>query len=149
MRSFCTKLLYRITNSFDCRRFFLDDDEKLEEIKENYTSGKLLTGELKKFLIDVLTPVLTKHQEIRSQITDDTLQMFMTPRKLCWYKLTTGICCITIADLKLFIRRHFTIIKCNACSLWEMGLSHFVGVLTYFQIQMDYLLSIYFIYVWW
>ncbi|KAH1007787.1 hypothetical protein HUJ04_004981 [Dendroctonus ponderosae] len=65
------------------RTFFLHDDEKLEEIKENYTSGKLLTGELKKFLIDVLTPVLTKHQEIRSQVTDDTLQTFMTPRKLC------------------------------------------------------------------
>ncbi|ERL90416.1 tryptophan--tRNA ligase, cytoplasmic [Dendroctonus ponderosae] len=69
--------------SYQYLRFFLHDDEKLEEIKENYTSGKLLTGELKKFLIDVLTPVLTKHQEIRSQVTDDTLQTFMTPRKLC------------------------------------------------------------------
>lgn len=64
-------------------RFFLDDDEKLEDIKKQYTSGELLTGELKKILIDTLTPVLTSHQHIRSQISDETLQTFMTPRKLC------------------------------------------------------------------
>lgn len=64
-------------------RFFLEDDDKLEEIRKNYTSGELLTGELKKILIDTLTPILAKHQEIRSKITDETLVTFMTPRKLC------------------------------------------------------------------
>uniref|UniRef100_A0ACB8FZ79 Uncharacterized protein n=1 Tax=Sphaerodactylus townsendi TaxID=933632 RepID=A0ACB8FZ79_9SAUR len=37
--------------------FFLEDDEKLEQIKQAYTSGALLTGELKKLLIETLVCV--------------------------------------------------------------------------------------------
>lgn len=33
--------------------FFLDDDEKLEEIRQQYSSGNMLTGELKAELIKV------------------------------------------------------------------------------------------------
>ncbi|XP_060533920.1 tryptophan--tRNA ligase, cytoplasmic [Cylas formicarius] len=68
--------------SYQYLRFFLDDDDKLEQIRKDYTSGKLLTGELKKILIDTLTPVLVQHQENRAKITDDVLEKFMTPRKL-------------------------------------------------------------------
>ncbi|XP_066262683.1 tryptophan--tRNA ligase, cytoplasmic [Euwallacea similis] len=69
--------------SYQYLRFFLEDDARLEEIKKSYTSGELLTGELKKILIDTLTPLITRHQEIRAQISDETVQQFMTPRKLC------------------------------------------------------------------
>ncbi|XP_066993683.2 tryptophan--tRNA ligase, cytoplasmic isoform X2 [Anabrus simplex] len=62
--------------------FFLEDDERLEQIRKDYTSGALLTGELKKELIDVLQPIVSKHQERRAQVTDEVLQTFMTPRKL-------------------------------------------------------------------
>ena len=34
-------------------RFFLEDDEKLEEIRQQYSSGQMLTGELKAELIKV------------------------------------------------------------------------------------------------
>ncbi|CAH1101619.1 unnamed protein product [Psylliodes chrysocephalus] len=63
-------------------RFFLEDDEKLEQIKKDYTSGALLTGELKKILIDILTPIIVDHQKRRSEISDEVLKKFMTPRKL-------------------------------------------------------------------
>jgi tryptophanyl-tRNA synthetase len=64
--------------------FFLEDDDRLEQIRKDYTSGALLTGELKKILIDTLTPIVTRHQERRAKITDEVLKQFMTPRKLAF-----------------------------------------------------------------
>ncbi|XP_004540508.1 tryptophan--tRNA ligase, cytoplasmic [Maylandia zebra] len=68
--------------SFLYLTFFLEDDEKLEKIKEDYTSGALLTGELKKILIETLQPMIAQHQERRKQVTDEMVQQFMTPRPL-------------------------------------------------------------------
>lgn len=68
--------------SYQYLQFFLEDDEKLEQIKKDYTSGALLTGELKKILIDILTPIVTTHQERRAKITSEVLKQYMTPRKL-------------------------------------------------------------------
>jgi len=48
----------------------------------DYTKGELLTGFLKKELIDVLTPICTAHQEKRKTITDDIVLEFMKPRPL-------------------------------------------------------------------
>lgn len=47
-----------------------------------YTSGALLTGELKKVLIETLQPLIAAHQQRRKQITDEMVKEFMTPRKL-------------------------------------------------------------------
>ncbi|KAJ8975869.1 hypothetical protein NQ317_015202 [Molorchus minor] len=68
--------------SYQYLKFFLEDDEKLEQIRRDYTSGALLTGELKKILFDVLTPLVAEHQRLRSEITDEILKQYMTPRKL-------------------------------------------------------------------
>ncbi|ELT91228.1 hypothetical protein CAPTEDRAFT_161193 [Capitella teleta] len=62
--------------------FFLEDDERLEEIRRTYTSGELLTGYLKKELIEILHKILADHQERRKNITDDIVREYMTPRKL-------------------------------------------------------------------
>lgn len=62
--------------------FFLEDDEKLEQIKKDYTSGALLTGELKKFFVDTITPIVQQHQEAMKLVTADVISQFMTPRKL-------------------------------------------------------------------
>jgi len=35
-------------------RFFLEDDDKLAQIATDYSSGKMMTGEIKKILIDTL-----------------------------------------------------------------------------------------------
>ena len=47
------------------KHFFEEDDEKLKEIEKNYKSGKMLTGELKKYTIKKINEFLAKHQERR------------------------------------------------------------------------------------
>ena len=47
--------------------FFEEDDEKLKQIYSNYKSGKLLSGELKKILIDKLNLFLEEHQRKREK----------------------------------------------------------------------------------
>uniref|UniRef100_A0A8D3CKD6 Tryptophan--tRNA ligase, cytoplasmic n=1 Tax=Scophthalmus maximus TaxID=52904 RepID=A0A8D3CKD6_SCOMX len=68
--------------SFMYLTFFLEDDEQLEKIRQDYTSGALLTGELKKILTETLQPMIAQHQERRKQVTDETVKQFMTPRPL-------------------------------------------------------------------
>ncbi|CAL1540051.1 unnamed protein product [Lymnaea stagnalis] len=68
--------------SFQYLKFFLEDDQKLEKIRQEYTSGELLTGHLKKELIGVLQQIVGSIQEKRKAITDEVAQEFMTPRKL-------------------------------------------------------------------
>ncbi|XP_044728069.1 tryptophan--tRNA ligase, cytoplasmic [Chrysoperla carnea] len=68
--------------SYQYLRFFLEDDERLEQIRSDYTSGKLLTGEIKKILIETLQPIIHEHQERRAKITEDKLKEFFTKRKL-------------------------------------------------------------------
>ena len=34
--------------------FFLEDDDKLEEIRQKYSSGEMLTGDVKAVLVDVI-----------------------------------------------------------------------------------------------
>jgi len=43
------------------------DDKKLQEIYDNYKSGKLLSGELKQILIDKISLFLKEHQEKRKK----------------------------------------------------------------------------------
>jgi len=61
---------------------FLFDDDKLEHIRKHYSTGALLTGEVKQILADVLTPFILEHQKARKAVTDDVVKAFMTPRKL-------------------------------------------------------------------
>ncbi|KAK2592877.1 tryptophan--tRNA ligase [Conoideocrella luteorostrata] len=64
--------------------FFMEDDEKLEKIKEDYTSGKLLTGELKAICIEYLQKYVSVFQERRSKVTDAVVDEFMSVRPLEW-----------------------------------------------------------------
>ncbi|HLC19784.1 MAG TPA: tryptophan--tRNA ligase [Candidatus Nanoarchaeia archaeon] len=47
--------------------FFEEDDKKLRKIYDDYTSGKLLTGELKQMLVEKLNAFLKEHQKKREQ----------------------------------------------------------------------------------
>ena len=51
---------------------------------QDYTSGAMLTGELKKILIEVLQPLIAEHQARRKEVTDEIVKEFMTPRKLSY-----------------------------------------------------------------
>jgi tryptophanyl-tRNA synthetase len=48
--------------------FFEDDDEKLKQIYQDYKSGKMLTGELKKYTADKANNFLKKHQAARNKV---------------------------------------------------------------------------------
>jgi len=61
--------------------FFLEDDEELKQIKENYESGRMLTGEIKAKLISVLQVIVSEHQARRAEVTDAVVETFMDPTR--------------------------------------------------------------------
>mmetsp|Transcript_13118 Transcript_13118/g.35335 ORF Transcript_13118/g.35335 Transcript_13118/m.35335 type:complete len:417 (-) Transcript_13118:772-2022(-) len=62
--------------------FFLPDDERLARIQADYTSGKMLTGEIKQELISLLQEMIASHQNARAQVTEDVIDEFMRIRPL-------------------------------------------------------------------
>jgi tryptophanyl-tRNA synthetase len=65
--------------------FFLEDDDLLEEIRVKYGSGEMLTGEVKKILIEQIQNFLKEFQERRAKVTDDDVRKFMEIRKIVPY----------------------------------------------------------------
>ncbi|CAL2269702.1 unnamed protein product [Prunus armeniaca] len=51
--------------------FFMDDDDKLEPIRKEYSAGRVLTGEVKQLLIQVLTELVERHRRARAAVTDE------------------------------------------------------------------------------
>jgi len=62
--------------------FFLEDDEKLEEVRVKYSSGEMLTGEVKQLLIECLQKYVADFQERRKKVTNDIVKHFMSIRKI-------------------------------------------------------------------
>ena len=62
--------------------FFMEDDEKLQNIGKEYGEGRMLTGEIKAELISLLTDMVTRHQQARAAVTEDVVDAFMTPRPM-------------------------------------------------------------------
>jgi len=62
--------------------FFLEDDARLARIGEEYSSGRMLTGEIKAELISVLTDMVARHQQARAQVTDSVVEAFMAVRPM-------------------------------------------------------------------
>jgi len=62
--------------------FFLDDDAELKTIGEEYAAGRMLTGQVKKRLIEILQEIVKTHQEARAKITDERVKDFTTPRPM-------------------------------------------------------------------
>ena len=58
------------------RIFFEPDDKKLEQIHDDYKSGKMLTGELKEILIEKINQFLATHQQKR-EMARDRLDQFL------------------------------------------------------------------------
>ncbi|EAT86526.1 tryptophan--tRNA (Trp) ligase [Parastagonospora nodorum] len=64
--------------------YFEDDDEKLLRLAAEYRAGTLLTGDMKKECINMMTAYVRKFQEARANVTDEILEEFLRPRKLEW-----------------------------------------------------------------
>ena len=65
----------------------MEDDKELEEIGEKYSTGKMLTGEVKKILIKEVQKFVADHQERRKNITDEEVKKFLSthPRKFAYW----------------------------------------------------------------
>ena len=68
--------------SYNWLRFFLEDDEELARIGEEYGSRRMMTGEVKEILITLLQGIVKKHQEGRAAVSDDLVKEFMSVRRL-------------------------------------------------------------------
>ncbi len=60
----------------------MEDDAKLQKILDDYSTGAMLTGEVKKELIGILQEMVKDHQERRAQVTPEVLEQFMAVRPL-------------------------------------------------------------------
>jgi len=68
--------------SYQYLTFFLEDDEELAKIKADYTSGKILTGELKAKCIAELQVYVKGFQERRAKVSDEVVKNFMARKPL-------------------------------------------------------------------
>jgi tryptophanyl-tRNA synthetase len=62
--------------------FFMEDDEQLRQIREDYKAGRMLTGQVKKILVDLLCDITKKHQQHRDAVTEEMVDAFMAVRKM-------------------------------------------------------------------
>ncbi|XP_057457480.1 tryptophan--tRNA ligase, cytoplasmic [Lotus japonicus] len=62
--------------------FFLEDDDELEHIKKEYGAGRMLTGEVKQRLVEVLTALVERHCRARAAVTEEMVDAFMAVRPL-------------------------------------------------------------------
>lgn len=68
--------------SFKYLTYFLEDDERLLEIKNSYESGEMLTGDLKRIAIDTISEYVKEYQVRRAKVTDEVMQSFFKIRKI-------------------------------------------------------------------
>ncbi|GMQ02010.1 hypothetical protein CsSME_00048441 [Camellia sinensis var. sinensis] len=62
--------------------FFLEDDAELDHIRKEYGAGRMLTGEVKRRLIELLTELVERHRRARAAVTDEMVDAFMAVRPL-------------------------------------------------------------------
>uniref|UniRef100_A0A061SDB0 Tryptophan--tRNA ligase, cytoplasmic n=1 Tax=Tetraselmis sp. GSL018 TaxID=582737 RepID=A0A061SDB0_9CHLO len=67
---------------FKWLQFLEPDDAKLERVREEYGSGRMLTGEVKAELIKVAQELVARHQAARAAVTDETVEAFMSVRRM-------------------------------------------------------------------
>lgn len=66
------------------KMLFEPNDKELKRIESEYTSGQLLTGELKQILVDRLNAFLLKHRETREKVDVDKLMYDGKLAKKMW-----------------------------------------------------------------
>lgn len=67
---------------FQYLMFFLEDDAQVEEVREKYSKGEMLTGEVKQLLITCLQKFVADFQARRKKVTNKDVEAFMAVRKI-------------------------------------------------------------------
>ena len=62
--------------------YFLDDDQKLDQIKNNYENGTLLSGEMKKECFECVGPLIGDIRERRKEVKDEDVVLFCQLRPI-------------------------------------------------------------------
>ena len=62
--------------------FFLEDDEKLEQLRQDYESGKITSGDMKAACTKELQDYVNAFKERRKAVTEQVRREFMRPRQL-------------------------------------------------------------------
>lgn len=66
---------------FQYLTFFLESDERLEELKRGYQNGSVMSGDMKKACIEVLQEFVKGFQERRQAVTDADVKFFMDDKR--------------------------------------------------------------------
>ena len=61
--------------------YFLDSDEELKNIAREYSSGRMMTSEVKKKAIEIIWNILKEHQAARALVTPEVVAHFMNPNR--------------------------------------------------------------------
>ncbi|KAJ3151799.1 tryptophan--tRNA ligase [Geranomyces variabilis] len=67
--------------SFQYLRFLLDDDEELENVRRRYSSGEMMSGEMKQKCISVVQAIVLDIQQRRKNLTQETIDKFFNTDK--------------------------------------------------------------------
>ncbi|KAJ3170170.1 tryptophan--tRNA ligase [Geranomyces variabilis] len=67
--------------SFQYLRFLLDDDEELEDVRRRYSSGEMMSGEMKQKCISVVQAIVLDIQQRRKNLTQETIDKFFNTEK--------------------------------------------------------------------
>ena len=62
---------------FQYLKVFLEDDQELKQIEDDYSTGKLSSLQVKMRLVDVITELVKDHQLRRKELTDEYISQFM------------------------------------------------------------------------
>jgi len=71
-----------IDMSYHYLRYFELDDEKLNYIEKEFSSGRMSCSDIKQILIDKLIEMVIKHNEARNNVTDDIVNYFYKKKKI-------------------------------------------------------------------
>lgn len=94
--------------SYQYLRFFLEDDEELDSIGKAYSSGKMMTGEVKAELTKVLQELVAAFQVRRAAVTDAEVDYFMSVEKFKKHKesASNSTADAGVASLQQYLSTH-------------------------------------------
>jgi tryptophanyl-tRNA synthetase len=68
--------------SYQYLTYFLESDEKLRDIAEQYTKGEMTSGQIKQIAADIITDEIKNHQKAKKQITDEDITHYFNPNRI-------------------------------------------------------------------
>lgn len=68
--------------SYQYLRYFMEDDDELQKVYDDYKTGKMLTGELKALCIKYVQDYVQEFQDLRAKVSEQTVDDFFEVRPL-------------------------------------------------------------------